>query len=90
MVSIYWAPKVMNAKKYNDAVKALDKAGLMHPKGRVYHVCIGTGSKLQVFEIWKSKAALKAFARKLMPILKKVSLSPGIPMVASVKKVIEP
>ena len=45
-LSVYFAPKVMNLKKYNDAVKALGKAGQMHPKGRLYHVCIGSGNKL--------------------------------------------
>ncbi len=89
-MSVYWAPKSMNAKKYNDAVKALRKVGQMHPKGREYHVCFGSGNKLQVFEVWKSRAQFKAFGRKLMPVLKKTGLKPGTPMTAPVKKIIEP
>ena len=88
--SVYWAPKSMNAKKYNDAVRRLGKAGLMHPKGRLYHICIGSGNKLQVFEVWKTKAIFNAFCKKLMPVLKPAGINPGKPMLQPVVKVLEP
>jgi hypothetical protein len=89
-VSVYFAPKSMNAQKYNDAVKRLSAAGQMHPKGRLYHICFGSGDKLQVFEVWASQAEFDAFGKTLMPILKKVGLDPGTPMVAPVQNVIQP
>ena len=89
-LSVYFAPKSMNAKKYDDAVEALNEAGFMHPKGRLYHVCFGSGDKLQVFEAWASQAEFDAFGKSLMPILKSVGLDPGTPMVAAVHNIIEP
>ncbi len=89
-LSVYWAPKSMNVKKYNDAVKRLGDAGMMHPKGRLYHVCFGSGDKLQVFELWASQAEFDAFGKTLMPILKQVGLDPGTPMIASVQNTIQP
>lgn len=89
-VSVYLAPKSMNTKKYNDAVARLSEAGAMPPLGRQYHVCFGSGDKLQVFEVWASQAEFDAFGRTLMPIPKQVGLDPGAPMVAPVQNVIEP
>ncbi len=89
-ISVYFAPKVMNSQKYNDAVKRLGEAGQMHPKGRQYHICFGSGDKLQVFEVWASQAEFDAFGKTLMPILKQVGLEPGTPMVATVVNTIQP
>jgi CheY-like chemotaxis protein len=42
----------LNAAQYDEIVKRLEKAGAGAPKGRLYHVCYGTGNQLRVTEVW--------------------------------------
>lgn len=87
-IGIYFNPESMSAEQYDDVIARLDKAGAGKPAGRLHHVCFGSGSKLQVFDIWESQAAFDKFGETLGPILQEVGLEPGQPMVEPVHNVI--
>ena len=61
----------MDVAKYESVIKELEKSGLGHPEGRLYHVAYGDKKKLQVIDVYESQAKLDAFGSKLVPILQK-------------------
>ena len=66
-LSIYFKPKSMNARQYDDVTNKLEKAGLGNPKGRIYHACFGNNKNLQVLDIWETKEDFDKFGEKFMP-----------------------
>jgi hypothetical protein len=89
-LSAYFSPKSLNAQKYEESMKRLGEAGAANPKGRLYHICFGSGDQLQVFEVWASQAEFDAFGQILMPILGQVGIDPGAPQVAPVQNIVKP
>lgn len=87
-IGIYFNPESMDAVRYEEVIRRLDAAGAGKPAGRQYHVCFGSGSKLQVFDVWDSQASFDKFGATLMPILQEVGVEPGQPMVEPVHNVI--
>jgi hypothetical protein len=51
------------------------------PKGRLDHICFGSGTGLQVFDVWDSQASFDKFGETLMPILDAIGLKMGEPMI---------
>ncbi len=49
-----------------------ERAGAGKPAGRHYHVCFGSGSKLQVFDVWDFQESFETFGTTLMPILQEI------------------
>ena len=62
-ICVYFVPESMNAGQYDQAVKLIAAAGQGAPAGRLYHVCFGTGDKLQVIDVWKSQAEWDDFSQ---------------------------
>jgi len=62
-ICVYFVPESMNAGQYDQAVKLIADAGQGAPAGRLYHVCFGTGDKLQVCDIWRSQAEWDDFSQ---------------------------
>jgi len=62
-ICVYFVPVSMNAGQYQQAVKLIADAGQGAPPGRLYHVCFGTGNKLQVVDVWKSQAEWDDFSK---------------------------
>jgi hypothetical protein len=89
-IGIYFSPAAVSAEKYDECIKLLKKAGAGHPAGRSYHSSFGPKDKLMVFEVWTSQAAFDKFANTLMPILQRLGIDPGQPMVMPMHKVIVP
>ena len=87
---MYFTPVGMSAAKYDEAIARLTKAGAGHPAGRTYHVCLRTGDKVQVFDVWESQAQFDAFGATLVPILQSMGIDPGQPMVSPVHNVVVP
>ena len=73
-ICVYFVPVSMNAGQYQQAVKLIAEAGQGAPPGRLYHVCFGTGDKLQVFDIWKTQAEWDEFS----PFVAKASEALGV------------
>ena len=89
-IGIYFAPGAMSAKKYDECIKLLRKAGAGNPPGRSYHASFGPKDKLMVFDVWTSQAAFDRFGKTLMPILQGLGIDPGQPSVMPIHKVILP
>ncbi len=87
-IGIYFNPESMDAASYDEVIRRLEAAGAGKPAGRLYHVCFGSGSKLQVFDVWDSQESFDKFGATLMPILREVGLDPGQPMVEPVHNTI--
>ena len=62
-ICVHFVPVSMNAGQYDQAVKLIAEAGQGAPAGRLYHVCFGTGNKLQVTDVWKSQAEWDDFSQ---------------------------
>jgi len=65
-ICVHLVPEAMDAGQYKQAVKLIADAGQGAPAGRLYHVCFGTGDKLQVIDIWKSQAEWEEFSQYVM------------------------
>jgi hypothetical protein len=83
-IGVYFNPPSMNAEEYRDATRRLEERGAGSPRGRLYHVCFGKDSNLQVFHVWDSQESFDAFGQVLMPLLSEIGLDPGTPMIEPV------
>jgi hypothetical protein len=87
-IGIYFSPRGMTSRKYEQCIKDLRKAGAGHPSGRKYHAAFGPKSKLMVFDVWQSRKSFDRFAKTMIPIVKGLGVNPGKPMVMPVHNVI--
>ena len=83
-----FAPKSLTAAQYDEVIKQLQAAGVGAPKGRLHHVCYGSGDQLQVAEIWESDETFAQFGQVLMPIVQQVGIDPGQPTISPVHSII--
>ena len=74
--------------KYDEVIRQLTAMGLKVPDGQMYHVCYGDTQRLQVIEVFESRAKLDAFAAKLMPILQEMNIE-AKPTVFDIYNIIE-
>lgn len=89
-IGVYYSPVSLTTAKYNECLAELAKAGATNPAGRQYHACFGEDGSLMVYDVWESQAAFEAFGPTLMPVLQRLGIDPGQPMVANMVKVIVP
>ncbi len=78
-VAVYFHPKGMTLKQFEETHRLLDEAGQAYPKGRIHHSCFGDDGDLMVYDIWESPASFEEFGQTLMPILDRVGIDPGEP-----------
>ena len=88
-LGIYFAPASMTPEQYDDCIRRLEKAGAGKPPGRLYHACFGSGTKIQVFDVWESQAAFDKFGQTLIPILQQLGVEPGQPQVSTIHNIIK-
>ena len=60
--------------KYDEVIRRLTAMGLKVPDGQMYHICYGDTERLQVIDVFESRAKLDAFAAKLVPILQEMDI----------------
>lgn len=89
-IGVYFHPSSMDAAKYAETVKRLQAAGAGEPDGRLYHVCFGSGTGLQVFDVWDSQENFERFGEALLPILQELGLGDTQPMIEPVHNIIAP
>jgi hypothetical protein len=80
-IGIYIRPESMDEAQYNEIMSKLNAALGGPPKGRLDHICFGSGTGLQVFDVWDSQASFDKFGETLMPILDAIGLKMGEPMI---------
>jgi hypothetical protein len=88
-IVVRFEPESLTTEQYDESVRRLDEAGLLHPDGHDYHVCFSVDGKLVVSEIWDSREQFEAFGEKLMPVLSDVGIDPGEPKVLEVHNIIK-
>ena len=64
-----------SADKYDEVIRRLTQMNLRVPDGQLYHVCYGDHRRLQVIDVFESRAKLDAFAAKLVPLLQEFSIT---------------
>ena len=74
--------------KYDEVIRRLTAMGLRVPDGQKYHICYGDKQRLQVIDVFESRAKLDAFAQKLVPILQEMSIE-ARPTIFEVHNIIE-
>ena len=88
-IGVYFPPGSLTARKYDEAVRLLRKAGAGHPPGRLYHSAFGPKTRLMVYDVWTSRAAFDRFGKKLKPIQKELGIS-GKPQIMPIHNTIVP
>ena len=88
-LGFYITAKGFTQERYDTTLVQLKEAGAGAPDGRISHVALETDGEIQVFDVWESQEAFDAFGATLMPILSRLGVDPGTPMVAQVHNVIE-
>ncbi len=88
-IGVYFPPGSLTARKYDETIKLLRKAGAGHPPGRLYHSAFGPKTKLMVYDVWTSRAAFDRFGKKLKPIMKQLGVG-GKPQFMPVHNTIVP
>lgn len=86
--AILFKPTPMDASRYDEVIRRLEAASVGAPQGRLYHVCHGEGSDLQVLDVWESMETFEKFGQTLMPILQEIGIDPGQPEIRPVHNTI--
>jgi hypothetical protein len=76
------------ASKYDEVIRRLTQMNLRVPDGQLYHVCYGDKQRLQVIDVFETRAKLDAFGAKLMPLLQELGIS-AKPAIFEVHNIIE-
>jgi quinol monooxygenase YgiN len=87
-VGMYFTPSSLTSEAYDEVISRLEKAGAATPSGRLCHVALESGGRIQLFEVWESAEAFQAFGTTLVPILAELGIDPGQPVASPVHNVI--
>ena len=88
-LGMYITPSSFTPAKYDETLKQLEEAGAGAPPGRIYHVAMESDGMIQVFDVWESEEAFRAFGETLMPIMAAAGVDVGQPQVAPVRNMIK-
>ena len=83
-LTVLFTPKSLNAAQFDEILRRLEEAGASTPKGRLHHVCYGSGDQLQVMDVWESEETFGQFGQQLMPILQQLGIDVGQPAVSPI------
>jgi hypothetical protein len=85
-VGLYFRPAGFTPAIYDNANKLLDQAGLGFGSvpGRTFHCAMEVDGAIHVFDVWSSMEQFQKFGDTLVPILKKLGVDPGQPMVTKI------
>jgi len=87
-LAIMFTPRSMDAGQYDEVIRRLAAAGAGSPRGRLDHICFGSGSNLRVLDVWESQESFNAFGQTLMPILQEIGVDPGQPDISDMHNTI--
>ena len=88
-IGLYVRPSGFTPAKYDTVLKQLDQAGAGFGKvpGRTFHCAMEADGIISVFDVWDSMEQFQKFGETLIPIMNKVGVDPGQPMVMKVHNV---
>lgn len=73
----------MTAAQYDQIIVELQKVTTFPPAGQMAHACYQTEDGYKVVDVWESAEAFNAFGQILMPILQKLGVNAGQPVIYS-------
>ena len=73
----------MTAAQYDQIIVELQKASTFPPAGQIAHACYKTEDGYKVVDVWESAEQFNAFGQILMPILHKLGINSGQPVIYS-------
>ncbi len=73
----------MTSAQYDQILVELEKISAFPPKGQIAHACYKTDDGYKVVDVWESAEAFATFGEKLMPILQKLGINAGQPIIYS-------
>ena len=73
-IVVMFEVKGATAAKYDEVIRRLTEIGQRVPDGQLYHICYGDTERLQVIDVFESRAKLEAFGARLAPILQDMSI----------------
>ncbi len=59
------------SRQYDNTLKDLEKGGLEHPKGRLYHIAVKQGNNMTIIAVWESHKTFEEYNSSLLPLLEK-------------------
>jgi hypothetical protein len=86
--AFHFAPTSMTEDDYDELVRRLEEAGAGRPPGRMYHVCYGSGDRLEIFDVWDSPDSFVAFGQTLIPTMREMGLNPTDPEVVEIHNLV--
>jgi hypothetical protein len=88
-LGLYFQPKGFTPAIYDTVTKQLEQAGAGFGKvpGRTFHCAMEANGAISVFDVWESEEQFKKFGETLLPIMNKLGVDPGQPMVMRVHNV---
>ena len=89
-ICVHLVPVSMNAGQYQKAVEMVADAAGAAPAGRLYHVCFGTGDKLQIIDVWRSQAEWDSFSEIVMKVSQELGIEVASLNVEPVHNIITP
>jgi len=89
-ICVHFVPVSMNAGQYHKAVEMIAEAGQGEPAGRLYHVCFGTGHKLQVVDVWNTQHEWDIFSETVMKVSAELGIEVASLTVEHVVNIITP
>jgi len=87
-LGMFFASSSFTPESYDEVISRLEAAGAAAPPGRLYHVALEAGGRIQLFDVWESAEAFQAFGATLVPILAELGIDPGEPQVSPVHNLI--
>ena len=83
---LYFQPQGFTTAIYDATLKELDAAGAGFGKvpGRTFHCAMEADGTIHVFDVWESMEQFEKFGETLMPIMTKLGVDPGTPMIMKV------
>lgn len=82
-IVVHFDGKGMTAAQYDQIIVELQKVTTFPPAGQIAHACYKTDEGYKVVDVWESQEAFAAFGQHLMPILKKLGIEAGQPIIYS-------
>jgi hypothetical protein len=88
-VGLYFRPAGFTSELYDAAIKQLEAAGAGFGKvpGRTFHCAMDVDGAVHVFDVWDSMEQFQKFGETMVPILTKLGVDPGQPMVTKIHNV---
>ncbi len=82
-VVVHFNGSGMTSAQYDQILVELEKIKAFPPAGQIAHACYKTDDGHKVVDVWESAETFATFGEKLMPILQKLGINAGQPIVYS-------